>query len=78
MRTLADALAPLPVRSGEDIGIDADAKEALAFAALAWAHAQGVPGNVPDATGAAGARVLGSYTPGAQRARSARIDREVE
>jgi anhydro-N-acetylmuramic acid kinase len=64
---LAAALAPLPVRTGEAIGIDPDAKEALAFAALAWAHAHGVAGNVPEATGASGPRVLGSRTPGAAR-----------
>ena len=49
------------------LGIEPAAKEALAFAALAWAHLQGVPGNVPEATGAAGPRVLGSYTPGARK-----------
>lgn len=47
------------------LGIEPAAKEALAFAALAWAHVQGVPGNVPEATGAAGPRVLGCFTPGA-------------
>lgn len=47
------------------LGIDPAAKEALAFAALAWAHVQGMAGNVPEATGAKGGRVLGSYTPGA-------------
>lgn len=57
------AVAPLPVLPGEVLGIDPDAKEAVAFAALAWAHARGVPGNVPSVTGAAGLRVLGSYTP---------------
>jgi anhydro-N-acetylmuramic acid kinase len=65
MRLLRDALAPLPVLDGSAIGIDPDAKEALAFAALAWAHVNGVAGNVPEATGAEGLRVLGSYTPGA-------------
>jgi anhydro-N-acetylmuramic acid kinase len=45
------------------IGIDPAAKEALAFAALAWAHVLGVPANVPEATGARGPRVLGSFTP---------------
>jgi anhydro-N-acetylmuramic acid kinase len=54
----------VPVRTGDQIGIDVDAKEALAFAALAWAHARGIPGNVPEATGAAGPRILGSFTPG--------------
>ena len=57
-------LAPVPVRGGDALGIDPDAKEAVAFAALAWAHVTRVPGNVPEATGAAGPRILGSYTPG--------------
>ncbi|HEX6308205.1 MAG TPA: anhydro-N-acetylmuramic acid kinase [Longimicrobiales bacterium] len=46
------------------LGIEPAAKEALAFAALAWAHVEGAAGNVPEATGAAGPRILGSYTPG--------------
>jgi anhydro-N-acetylmuramic acid kinase len=65
MRRLSALLSPLPVRRGKDVGIDGDAKEAIVFAALAWAHVMGIPGNEPAATGAAGARVLGSLTPGA-------------
>lgn len=57
----------LPVRSGDALGVNGDAKEAVAFAALAWAHVRGVPCNVPAATGAQGPRVLGSYTPGQRR-----------
>ena len=64
MERLSDLLAPAPVRPGAEAGIDADAKEAIVFAALAWAHVEGIPGNVPTATGAAGPRVLGSFTPG--------------
>jgi anhydro-N-acetylmuramic acid kinase len=55
MAVIADASA---------LGIVPAAKEALAFAALAWAHLKDTPGNVPEATGAAGPRVLGSFTPG--------------
>jgi anhydro-N-acetylmuramic acid kinase len=62
---IQERLAPKRVRTGDVLGIDPDAKEALAFAALAWAHLGGVPGNVPGATGAEGPRVLGSFTPGA-------------
>jgi anhydro-N-acetylmuramic acid kinase len=46
------------------LGIDPAAKEALAFAVLAWAHVKGAAGNVPEASGARGPRVLGCYTPG--------------
>lgn len=58
-------LDPLPVVDGAALGIDSDAKEAVAFALMAWAHLHGIPANVPSATGAAGPRVLGSLTPGA-------------
>ena len=57
-------LDPLPVRTGDALGFDPAAKEAVAFAVLAWAHLRGRPGNVPGVTGAAGPRVLGSLTPG--------------
>jgi anhydro-N-acetylmuramic acid kinase len=57
-------LPDLLVSDGAVLGVNPDAKEAVAFAALAWAHVNGRPGNVPEATGAQGPRVLGSYTPG--------------
>lgn len=63
IRALVD---PLPVVDAAEAGIDAGAKEAVAFALLAWAHLRGIPANVPEATGAAGPRVLGSFTPGAR------------
>ena len=62
------ALAPIPVLSGDALKIDPDAKEAVAFAALAWAHVNQIPGNVPEATGARGPRILGSFTPAGRRA----------
>lgn len=65
MGRLRALLDPLPVLDGAALGIDPDAKEAVAFALLAWAHLHGIPANVPAATGAAGPRVLGSLTPGA-------------
>ena len=58
-------LEPLPVLDGSALDVDPDAKEAVAFAVLAWAHLRGIPANVTSATGAAGPRVLGSLTPGA-------------
>ncbi len=64
---LEELLEPVPVRGGEVLGLDPDAKEAVAFAALAWAHVKGIPANVPEATGADGPRVLGSFTPGSRQ-----------
>lgn len=67
---LATLLAPVAVKTGADVGIDSDAKEAIVFAALAWAHVNRIPGNLPAATGAMGPRILGSFTPGARSALS--------
>jgi len=65
VRLLAAELAPLPVLTGgRALGIDPDAREAAAFALLAWAHVRGIPANVPGVTGAEGPRILGSLTPG--------------
>jgi anhydro-N-acetylmuramic acid kinase len=60
---IRELLTPLPVLDGADVGIDPDAKEAVAFAVLAWAHLRGIAANEPGATGASGRRVLGSLTP---------------
>jgi anhydro-N-acetylmuramic acid kinase len=65
---IRDELGALPVLAGEDLGVDPDAKEAVAFAVLAWAFLMRVPANAPAATGAAGPRILGSWTPGVGRA----------
>jgi anhydro-N-acetylmuramic acid kinase len=66
--TLAEAITreidPRPTRPAEELGLDPDAREAAAFALLAWAHVHGIPANVPGATGSSGPRVLGSWTPG--------------
>ena len=60
LRTL---LAPTPFVSGTEVlGFDPDAKEAVAFAVLAWAHHRGVTSNLPQATGASRSVVLGSRT----------------
>jgi anhydro-N-acetylmuramic acid kinase len=65
MRRIGQLLDPIPVLGSDVLGVEAGAKEALAFAVLAWAHVNGIPANAPAATGAAGPRILGSYTPGA-------------
>jgi len=46
---------------------DGEAKEAVAFALLAKLFVDGVPGNVPSATGARGQRLLGKLTPAGNR-----------
>lgn len=61
---LAERGVDAPVHTGaQALGVDPDAREAVAFALLAWAHLEGVAGNVPSCTGASGPRVLGSLTP---------------
>jgi anhydro-N-acetylmuramic acid kinase len=52
----------IDVRPFDAVYFDGEAKEAVAFALLGWLHLTGRPGNVPAATGARGARVLGSRT----------------
>ena len=63
VRRIAVELEPIPLAAPKALGLDPDAREAVAFAVLAWAHVLGVPGSVPAVTGAAGPRVLGSLTP---------------
>jgi anhydro-N-acetylmuramic acid kinase len=57
-------LEPLGVRVRlmEDLGVPAQAKEAVAFALLAWLRWWKVPGNIPSATGAQRAAVLGKVS----------------
>lgn len=64
MEMLRTQFEEIPVRGGEVLGVDPEAKEAVAFAALGWAHLNVISGNEPSATGASGPRVLGSLTPG--------------
>jgi anhydro-N-acetylmuramic acid kinase len=59
MADLREILAPVTVRSLAELGMDPDAKEAVAFAVLANETLFGRAGNLPAATGAAGPRVLG-------------------
>ena len=60
---IAGALAPLRVRRFDDAFFDGEAKEAVAFALMGYLHLRGRPGNVRQATGAHGPRVLGKRTP---------------
>ena len=63
----------VPVKNGQELGVDPDAREALAFAFLAWAHLHGIAGNIPSVTGAEAPRVLGSMTPGGAQISGAKI-----
>jgi anhydro-N-acetylmuramic acid kinase len=60
---IAAAVGDLRVRTFDELYFDGEAKEAVAFALLAHLHLEGIPGNVPTATGAKGPRVLGMLTP---------------
>jgi anhydro-N-acetylmuramic acid kinase len=66
MRMLRDGLEPLKVkvRLMDELGVPAQAKEAVAFALLAWLSWNGLPGNVPAATGASRAVALGKICHG--------------
>jgi anhydro-N-acetylmuramic acid kinase len=63
-RLLEQQLAPVPVDRTDRHGVSADARKALGFGVLAALTVDGVPANVPAATGAMGSRLLGSITPG--------------
>jgi anhydro-N-acetylmuramic acid kinase len=65
MRVLQAALQTVAVRPLDDAGLNADAKEAVAFALMGYAALHNWPNNVPAATGAAKPVVMGSITPGA-------------
>ncbi|MBB6548876.1 anhydro-N-acetylmuramic acid kinase [Nonomuraea rubra] len=65
MDGLRAALPGVSVAPSDDFGAPADDKEAIAFALIGWLTAHGLPGTVPGGTGAAGARILGTLTPGA-------------
>ena len=64
MAMLASRLEPLgcELAVSEDFGMPVEAKEAAAFALLAWQTWHCLPGNVPAATGASRAVILGQVT----------------
>lgn len=62
MQMLADALDGIPVRATDDLGVNADSKEAVCFALMAHDAMAGYPTNVPGATGAKRAVCLGNVT----------------
>ncbi|MDR3753060.1 MAG: anhydro-N-acetylmuramic acid kinase [Terracidiphilus sp.] len=64
MKMLAARLEPrgCTLRSSDAFGLPAEAKEAAAFALLAWCTWHRLPGNIPSATGAKRAVILGQVT----------------
>ena len=64
MAMLAQRLEPFgcELAASEDFGLPAEAKEAAAFALLAWQTWHRLPGNVPAATGARRPAILGQVT----------------
>jgi anhydro-N-acetylmuramic acid kinase len=63
MGHLAGFLPGVALSTSTDHGVDADAKEAIAFAVLAYETWRRRPSNLPSATGAHRSAVLGSITP---------------
>ena len=64
MRQLRAGLETLGIRvcTSDEMGMPVQAKEAVAFALLAWLRWHGLPGNVPSATGATREVLLGKVT----------------
>jgi anhydro-N-acetylmuramic acid kinase len=57
-------LGAIPVVTHEALGFSSDAKEAIAFAVLAYETIHGRPGSLPSCTGARARQILGKITPG--------------
>jgi len=64
MRMIGDEIAPLGfhMMTSDDLGMPAEAKEAIAFALLAYQTWNRRPGNVPSATGAERPAILGKIS----------------
>lgn len=77
-RTLVEMIrarvAPVQVHHHDVLGLSASAKEAVLFAVLAYETYHGRAGNLPTATGARHAVVLGDITPGKTPAAHRRAD----
>jgi N-acetylmuramic acid 6-phosphate etherase len=68
MAMLRDHLPGIRVVPSDAVGLGVEAKEAVAFAVLAYETWHGRPGNLPAATGAHRAVILGDITPAGQDA----------
>jgi len=60
---LREEFAGVKIRLTDEFGISVDAKEAVSFAILGWATIKGLANNVPSATGAGQAVILGKIVP---------------
>jgi anhydro-N-acetylmuramic acid kinase len=61
---LAQQLGGLPMEKTDRAGVPFQARKAMTFAVLAALTVDGVPASLASTSGAAGARLLGSLTPG--------------
>jgi anhydro-N-acetylmuramic acid kinase len=66
MSWLRAAVPAVRVLTSSELGIPAQAKEAVAFAMLGFLSWNGLPGSVTAATGARHPAILGSIQPGAR------------
>lgn len=64
IRLLEELLTPVVVEKTDSHGLPAEAHKAWAAAGWAALTLDGIPGHLPSATGASGARLLGSFVPG--------------
>ncbi|MGH7660661.1 MAG: anhydro-N-acetylmuramic acid kinase, partial [Vulcanimicrobiaceae bacterium] len=78
VRMLEDALRQSRVVLADGFGINADAKEAIAFAILGYETLRGRPANLPRVTGARAQTILGSIVPHELSALVTAIARETE
>ena len=63
MADLQELLSNIPIATTNQLGVDVDWVEAVAFAWLAKQTLDGNSGNLPEVTGAKGKRILGSIYP---------------
>jgi anhydro-N-acetylmuramic acid kinase len=63
MEQLARELPDIQILKSDQFGLPLKEKESIAFAVLARETILGRPSNLPSATGAAGPRILGQFTP---------------
>ena len=63
IKMLRKEIDKVKILISDELGISCDAKEAISFAILAYATIKGIANNVPSATGANEALILGKITP---------------